>query len=330
MSQKVKSWISNTLKIGLAIGLITHLAKSGKIDLEQLKSLLTGSNIAICLSLMGLSFILSSERWRAILIAQGFQMSFWQAFKLTQVGIFFNFVIPGGVSGDLVKGFYLTRNHPDRKFLAAMTIFLDRVIGLTAMSVMAAISLFYDFDFIWAHNELHVLAIVLIILLLIFCISWGAGFSRKLRQSRLIHFVFLKIPGHHRLFQLWDTILTFKNQRTQFFKSIGYSLLAQIAGITLFIQCGNMLGYHLPIHLYFVVVPIGFMITAIPISPAGVGIGQAAFLFLFNIFQGTENNLGSTTISAFQICSLAWGLLGAVFYILMKDAQRSDIQNPIA
>jgi uncharacterized protein (TIRG00374 family) len=327
MNPKVKSWIFNTLKIGLAAALIVHLVRGGKIDLDQLKILLTGSNVVFCLSLVGITLFLASERWRAILQAQNFHLSIWESLKLTLVGIFFNFAIPGGVGGDVVKGYYLTKSNANRKFQAVLTIVLDRVIGLTAMSLMAAVALLYDFDFIWAHQELHILAWVLIVLMVVFCVAWTAGFSTRLRHSRRLHALALKVPGHHRVFQLWDAILVFRTRRIQFFKAFVFSLMGQMASIWIFVQAGEIMGYHLPLHVYFVVAPIGFMITAIPISPAGIGVGQAAFLFLFNVFQGTENNLGATAVTAFQACSLAWGLVGAVIYVLMKDARSSDTQT---
>jgi glycosyltransferase 2 family protein len=327
MNPKVKSSILNTLKIGLAAALITHLVRSGKIDFNQLKILLTGSNVVFCLGLVAVTLFLASERWRSILEAQNFHLSVWESLKLTLVGIFFNFAIPGGVGGDLVKGYYLTKSNEKRKFQAVLTIVLDRVIGLTAMSLMAAVALFYDFKFIWAHPELHILAWVLISLMVVFVFAWTAGFSSSLRHSRRLHSLFLKIPGHHRIFQLWDAILVFRGQKLQFIKAFAFSLIGQVASIWIFVQAGQIMGYQLPLHVYFVVAPIGFMITAIPISPAGIGVGQAAFLFLFNIFQGTENNLGSTAVTAFQACSLAWGLVGAVIYVLMKDARSSDTQT---
>ncbi len=327
MNPKVKSWLSNTLKIGLAAALIVHLVRGGKIDPAQLKILLTGSNVLFCLGLVGFSLFLASERWRAILESQNFHLTFWESLKLTLVGVFFNFAIPGGVGGDLVKGYYLAKSNTSRRFHSVITIILDRVIGLSAMSFMAAIALFYDFDFIWAHENLHILAFVLLALMIIFVISWSAGFYSPLRHSRRLHKIALRIPGHHRIFQLWDAILAFREHKTQLLKAFAFSFVGQVASIWVFIQSGELLGYHLPLHVYFVVVPIGFMITAIPISPAGIGIGQAAFLFLFNVFQGTENNLGATAVTAMQACSLAWGIVGAVIYISMKGVRSNDTQT---
>ena len=42
----------------------------------------------------------------------------------------------------------------------------------------------------------------------------------------------------------------------------------------------------IPISAYFFLVPVGTVVQALPISPAGIGVGQAAFFFLFNHYLG--------------------------------------------
>ncbi|MNU01394.1 hypothetical protein D3C72_2447830 [compost metagenome] len=61
------------------------------------------------------------------------------------------------------------------------------------------------------------------------------------------------------------------------------------------------------------------MATAIPISPAGVGVGQAAFYFLFNVYTGTETELGPTVITAYQVGMFVLSLWGAFFYLRRKE-----------
>jgi uncharacterized membrane protein YbhN (UPF0104 family) len=70
---------------------------------------------------------------------------------------------------------------------------------------------------------------------------------------------------------------------------------------------------------YFLVAPLGFMATAIPISPAGVGVGQAAFYYLFNLYSGEKTDLGPTVITAYQVALFAFGVVGAVFYLQRKE-----------
>jgi len=40
-------------------------------------------------------------------------------------------------------------------------------------------------------------------------------------------------------------------------------------------------------------VPMGFVVSAVPIAPAGVGVGQVAFLYLFQTYMGNSSSFGA-------------------------------------
>ena len=99
-----------------------------------------------------------------------------------------------------------------------------------------------------------------------------------------------------------------------------YSFLSQGASILLIYTCGTLIDPNSPdLITFFIIAPIGFMATAIPISPAGVGVGQAAFYFLFKQISGIDNEMGATTITALQAFQFLIGLTGAIFYLQRKD-----------
>lgn len=329
MKAKIKSALKNIFKLAFSVLLIVWLVSSEKFDLSQLRLLLSTQIVFFVLLLMAISNFFASERWRSILISQGFSLTFWETLKLTYIGLFFNFAMPGGVGGDVVKGFYIAKNNSHRKFISVFTIFLDRIIGLFAMSIMAFLAVLSDFKFIWHNENLKIISIILGFLVFIFILFWGVAFSTGLRSSHLLQSLLNKLPHHHRVYQLWDSLLQIKEDKSAFLKALFFSFGAQICAILVFILCGKVLGLQLPIFTYFVAVPIGFMITAIPISPAGIGVGQAAFLYLFNVFSGDENNLGAIFITAFQAASLFWSLLGAYFYLTMKGVRLTSTQSPL-
>jgi uncharacterized protein (TIRG00374 family) len=327
MIKKVKSTLINLFKIGFAIGLIAWLVKSGKFDFSDLKNLLDFRVILVCAILVGISNFAVSERWRYILKSQGFQCGFLETFRLTFIGLFFNFAVPGGVGGDVIKGYYVAKTNKQKKFLSVFTIFLDRIIGLFGMSLMSFGAVLIDFNFIWGSPKLKIIALFIFFLLSAFCLFWTISFSKKIRHFYFTQRILKILPISDRFFQLWDAMLIFKKQKTAFLLALVFSFASQFSTILFFIFCGKWLGLEIPIFVYFVVVPIGFMITAIPISPAGIGVGQAAFLYLFNVFQGDQNNVGAVLISAFQIMLFIWSLIGAYFYLTTKADQSNNIQN---
>jgi uncharacterized membrane protein YbhN (UPF0104 family) len=91
--------------------------------------------------------------------------------------------------------------------------------------------------------------------------------------------------------------------------------------------CGAAMGMiDVPWQAYFFVVPVGSMITAIPISPAGVGVGQAAFDALFNLYLGYNSHLGASVVTVQQMMMLLFGLIGAYFYVRRKKVEPFPMQ----
>src|SRR5690606_37539382 len=76
-----------------------------------------------------------------LLKSQGIIRTWKFVFSLTLIGNFFNFALPGGVGGDLVKGYYLIRDHQRDRMKSAASILLDRVLGFYVLFLLAFVAL---------------------------------------------------------------------------------------------------------------------------------------------------------------------------------------------
>jgi uncharacterized membrane protein YbhN (UPF0104 family) len=96
--------------------------------------------------------------------------------------------------------------------------------------------------------------------------------------------------------------------------------MGQVLYVWMFMMISDQLaGSHLVGYwTHFFVQSVGLMLVAIPISPAGIGVGQAVFHFLYGEILGNTSSLGATAISVVQILSLIMGLLGAYFFITLR------------
>jgi len=317
--RNLRSIFVNLLKILFAGGLITWLVSSGKINVSIFKVVMTPSYILICMGLMLIGILAASERWRMLLRNQGLESSFFKCFELSLVGIFFNFAMPGGVGGDVVKGFYLTRNHPEQKMKAALTVLMDRVIGLYGMILLAVLAMLYDYAHVVTVPELLSIFYLLIGLFGVATAGLGVAFSSKVRAAGWLDRLIDKLPKKHRLLHLYHSLNSYGHQPRVLLQTLFYSFFAQMSSIILFFIVGNALGeVEIALRTYLIVAPVGFMVTAIPISPAGVGVGQAAFYFLFNIYLGRKSEVGPTVMTVFQIFTLIFGFIGAIFYLRQR------------
>lgn len=112
----------------LAIILIAVLIKKGPFDLEQLKNVLTQPKImflgAAIFLFQNFIFVL---RWKLFvdLIAK---MQIAKLAQLHLVGMFFNFFIPGGVGGDIVKALELSKSSSATRTQTLSTVMSDSTL----------------------------------------------------------------------------------------------------------------------------------------------------------------------------------------------------------
>jgi uncharacterized membrane protein YbhN (UPF0104 family) len=91
---------------------------------------------------------------------------------------------------------------------------------------------------------------------------------------------------------------------------VGISFLSQGLILMSFVLFGTALGLDIPLVSYFVLVPLGLMVTAIPISPGGLGVGQVAFLGLFQMVGTAQGaNLITLYMAAYALVNVSGALL---------------------
>ena len=87
---------------------------------------------------------LSIFRWFMLMRSVGVQTTAWTVFRLGWIGVFFNNALPGLTGGDLAKAFYATRDHPNQRTDAVISVIVDRVIGIVALALIAAVVIPFD------------------------------------------------------------------------------------------------------------------------------------------------------------------------------------------
>jgi uncharacterized protein (TIRG00374 family) len=319
MSKDLKHWLFQALKIILAVAIIVWLVSSGKLNFKALQKLFTWQLGLPALLLVFFNYFFASERWRLLLKTQNIDGSSWSIFKLSLIGGFFNYAMPGGVGGDVVKAYYFAKDHQGTRVVAVTSVLMDRVLGLYSMIMMALVVMFYDLQHVMAVPALHSLFYFVCLLFVACTVGLLLVFSPVVYQKGFLRKLLLKLPLSAKTLKLYESMHLYGNKGRTILGVIFISFLAQICSILFLAIAGNAAGISVPIQTYFLVAPLGFMAIAIPISPAGVGIGQAAFYFLFNLYTGQKTDLGPTVITAFQVASLFLCLIGAYYYLRRKD-----------
>lgn len=321
---KLKSRLTTLFKILFAIGLIYWLIATKKLNIEDMKPFLSWQGLLPGLILIGANITLLGERWRYLIKSHVASVKFWPTYKLNLMGIFFNFAMPGGIGGDVVKAYYLQKDLGSSRTIAYTSALMDRALGLYTATLMAFTALLFEYLYSSNHNPMiHKLLISVSILF--------AGLNLGLLGLMLWQWPerYNQAPSLiGKFFRFMHTCRLFIKSYRQITMAIALTIIAQLFTILFF-------GWSLQIILQetidwstlFFIVPVGFMVVAIPLTPAGVGVGQAAFYFLFQNFSTVQSQSGPAVVTALQIIQFSWGILGAYFYLTRRSKPLTDTSD---
>lgn len=315
----LKTILINLLKILIAAALIGWLLNSGKLDFKLLASLKdypVAVLLAVVLSVV--NFWLVSFRWRSILTARSTaHIPLLGMLKITWIGQFFSSVLPGSVSGDLVKILYVQQfeKNNSKQFLFA-SILIDRVMGLSGLILLVGLSSLCFSGHILENapamepllkfNYLLVLAVVLSLGVFLYWHNFVRNTLVTL-QSKFLPNLFGK------LINLWDDLVMIKSRLV---KAVCLSIIIQLIGVVIFWSLiYPFVGDHMDFVQALAFIPLGLMALALPVAPSGLGVGHAIFQKLFE-FSGIEN--GASLFNLYFVVTLVVNLIGVIPYLLNK------------
>ena len=80
---------------------------------------------------------------------------------------------------------------------------------------------------------------------------------------------------------------------------------------------------------FFLIVPLGLVTSAVPISPAGIGVGQAAFFALFKIVAPSYASAGTDGYTVYQAMFILLCLSGLFWYVAYKHTELPPGPPPV-
>jgi len=315
-----KNFLLTGCKLALAIGLVVYLIRRGDIAWDPIQSSLDRWQFSLlALLLLALTPLAQLWRWQNLLRASRLYLPTREVFSCLMGAKFLNMALPGYIGGDVLRGFYVSRRASGSGFppggeLSAgpskvlPSIVFDRMAGLLPLFVLALAGslggLWYDLPprmlFFVACLSITGVAGTLGIFWLAYRCSEPpdllARVSKKLRLHRLFSTLHESSHQYVRNLKLMRTVL-------------GISFLSQGLILLSFVLFGIALDLRIPMISYLILVPLGLMVTAVPISPAGLGVGQVAFLALFRMV-GTSH--GANLFTFYMAASAMINLSGAL------------------
>lgn len=221
---------------------------------------------------MGISMIVGGLRW-SVLVLDKVRFSDVLAFtRATYAGAFYSLFFPTSIGGDLLKWTSLLKKYPDiSKLKLAGTALIDRVIGFSAFSITAIISLGvgkilkYQFPEVLFWLFLGINIILIIFYILVFSLDFEKNLSKFKFLNKLLEVVDLLKNSNKKRILICFAISMFAEPV--------WMLMTWFSSLTF--------KANIKLLQVFIFMPIISLILVLPISWAGFGARENLFLVFF-------------------------------------------------
>lgn len=270
----------------------------------------------LALFLLGAGF--GALRWRLLLELAEIHVPLGRALQLQLIAVFFNVVVPGNIGGDVVKSVYVARQVASGKRPTVFLIaFVDRLVAVAGLIVVALAATLWRGRIVGAHAQLRQLtatvvvlaavALVALVVVLVFLRTSGERFERGAGGTTRLARTLGPLVASARL------VL---GRPPSLVVALGLAVSVYLAGIGVFAALAAAITQHeVPLAAIASIYPLGMLTLAVPISPAGIGVGHVAFDHLFAIV-GLAG--GATVFNVYLVGQIAPCLLGALPYLALR------------
>lgn len=308
------------LSIGVPLAVIVIALYLNRASLEEVPGFISHANPLFLLAAFVIyycGFPLRGHRWATLLKGAGYRVSTKDATEILFLSWLVNCVVPAKL-GDVYRAYLLKLNSPVSATRTLGTVFIERILDLFAIATLGLAAGYIRFrgslgDLPIGVQIIFALGVGLVVLMAVGLIVLR-NFGHRLMTR-------LPVPG--RAVELYERF------EEGVFNSVGLKGLPWLGLLTVLIWATEAL------RLYFVILALGFgdlhlglsgvmfvaligsLLTAVPLTPAGLGaVEGGVWAVLVTVFgvagsQATAILLIDRTISVFSIV-----VLGSIAYVL--------------
>jgi glycosyltransferase 2 family protein len=270
-------------------------------------------------------FPLRGWRWRNLLRGTGLRIGLRDATEILFLSWLVNCLVPAKL-GDVYRAYLLKINSPASLSRTFGTVFIERILDLFAISVLGLAAGFWSFRHglpgeIQAVFGVGVAVVIVLAALLLTLRNFG-------RQ------ILVRLPVPHRVVELYDRF------EEGVFGAVGLRHLPPLVILTGLIWATEAMRLYLVVAALgfpdvslgisgaFFVALIGSLLTAVPFSPAGLGIVELGLGGILTAAYGLSGSEATTIVIVDRVISvLSIIILGSIAYSLSSKRRGAGLAD---
>lgn len=312
---------SAILRVALGVGLLYYVLKAtgGWVAAKQLVS--AKWLLPWLSALTVFAAAIEAKRLGVLFDAQGMRLSFVEGYRAVAIAALFNFCIPGGTGGDVMKLYYLAADSRGRRVEIATLVFVDRAVALFCMLNLVVALALLDGRLVWDHPLIGSLVAAAAIGAMGLLAAGVVACSTRLRESHWYAYLMDRAPLRCYLTRAADALYVFRKNRAALAKAAALSLIVHLALLGVLSAAAKVFMPNAEPLTVSLLALLGLLANALPITPGGLGVGEAAFE---GLFRSVGYGGGARLILAWRVGMLALCCLGCALYIAGARRGQTD------
>jgi len=276
-----RAWLWLGAKAAVSIALLVYLLL--RVDWPQTVRVVRQAN-TVMIGVAPLFYLgalwLGAARWRLVLADSGIHYSGGQAYRAYLVGQLYNILLPGAIGGDLVRIGMCAKSTACSVPEATASVLLERASGMIALlAFLVCVTLLPSFGNALSGSELAIPLIRGVAL------GTGAALILLVAGRRALAGWVLRRPTTRVWRPIQLAVRLLSNVRWTTLAAVLFlAALFQMCDIAASYVLSRAIGLELPFATFFLVMPIVYLATALPISLGGLGVREGTLTLLLSQF----------------------------------------------
>lgn len=313
---KWRRLLFGVVRLALASAALGWLYQSGSISWTLMAGLLMNWPLTLAAaSLFIISGVISGWRLCILLRPRGHELSTFDSARLTFIGLFFHLCVPGGAGADASRIYYASIGNAGWRTELATIIFLDRLSGMFALFLWPVLAAPLFPDLLAQSSVIRDLIYVAAVAALVMFVGMLLAMTDRFRYHAWLAWLFRRLPMGRNLEDVLATVHGYRSHSSALLKAAGVSLIIHTCSVMVTLIAAFAIDAPHFSGRIALLAPLGFLANALPFTPGGLGVGEAAFA---SLFEEAGIPGGPPVMLAWRAVSLVGGLLGCIFYLQGK------------
>lgn len=313
------------IKLGIGVVGLLVLLHFGSIDLAVLGKAFHRPDLLLLAFLCLLATIpMGAWRWWLLLRGLGFRVAFTWAHSITFISLFFHTFLPGAQGGDLVRVAMAYRAARGEFSRVMFSVVVDRLTGLTALLLLGLTTLpllpsAYSHRLIWVA----VIAVA----------ACAAGVFLGLRFSSTVVRLAGRLPAPVGptaaavIGEFAVALQAYAAQPLLIAAAVLISIVQYGLVLAVLMLLGNAMDFSgLSFSGYVIAGAWSLVANGLPITPGGIGVGEAAFGQVAAALASHGDGAGFGTIFlAMRVLTIVLGMIAVVPWLMYRNDVKAGL-----